>query len=52
MPTQSQLNWSQTWQQFLEELPNQQQKIRNWEEKMHANGDFASNLLKFAKTKQ
>jgi uncharacterized repeat protein (TIGR03837 family) len=46
------LNWPQSWQQFLEELPNQQQKIGNWEEKMHANGDFASNLLKFAKTKQ
>jgi uncharacterized repeat protein (TIGR03837 family) len=43
-------NWSALWSQFQADMPKISGLSADWQPQMRANGDFASNLLKFAQS--
>ncbi|AIY41006.1 hypothetical protein LT85_1848 [Collimonas arenae] len=44
------VDWSAIWPQFEADLPKIAELSTDWQQKMLANGDLASNLLRFAET--
>lgn len=42
--------WAELWSQCQADLPQMMQRAADWQEKMLANGDLASNMLKFARS--
>ncbi len=45
---QEQGGWASIWQAFMEDLPGMVARSSDWQRQILANGDLASNLLKFA----
>jgi uncharacterized repeat protein (TIGR03837 family) len=43
-----QANWSALWPSFKADMPKLRYRAADWQRQMQANGDLASNLLKFA----
>jgi uncharacterized repeat protein (TIGR03837 family) len=48
--TEEQADWSVLWRSFQADMPKIVDGSASWQRQMLANGDLASNLLKFAKT--
>jgi uncharacterized repeat protein (TIGR03837 family) len=46
--TKEQANWSALWPPFQADMPKMSYRAADWQRQMLANGDLASNLLKFA----
>ncbi|MFZ6750260.1 elongation factor P maturation arginine rhamnosyltransferase EarP [Undibacterium sp. Ren11W] len=46
----STLEWSDLWQQFLDDMPKMNVMALNWQRQLAANGDMTSNLLDFVDT--
>jgi uncharacterized repeat protein (TIGR03837 family) len=47
--TEAQADWSSLWRSFRADMPKIADRSADWQRQMLANGDLASNLLKFAK---
>lgn len=47
-PTDTAVNWQQSWSDFVADLPQIAAESTNWQQQQLLNGDLASNLLKFA----